>query len=83
LKAESAGSGVTLTWELHGKDVTKVAVERRTGNTGKWERIASIGVETRFTDPAKPAEPSISYRVRAINGAGESAYSNVVRVMRK
>ncbi len=68
-----------LHWELHEGGVARVGVERRLG-TGKWERIATAAATTRFTDERPPAGTVISYRVRAINEAGESAYSNVVRV---
>ncbi len=80
LAAQADGKGVTLTWELHGDDITKVAVERRPGNTGRWDRIATRPSESRYTDNAKPAAPVVCYRVRAINASGESAYSNIARV---
>jgi len=75
LIAEASASAISLRWDLHS-DTTKVAVERRALSGTKWERIATLGRETRYTDPS--AAPS-AYRVRAINAAGESAYSNVVR----
>ncbi len=70
--------GVSLKWELHG--ATKSAVERRIGNTGRWERIATIA-GTSFSDAPAP-RGLICYRVRAINDKGESAFSNIVRTHR-
>jgi hypothetical protein len=79
LKAQRSGAGIELLWELHGGDPAKVIVERRAGHKGPWERLASQAAGTTFTDSA-PAPSFACYRVRAANGSGESAYSNVVRV---
>jgi hypothetical protein len=68
--------GTSLKWELHG--ARKSAVERRIGNTGRWERIATLDGST-FNDTAAP-RGVICYRVRAINDAGESAFSNIARI---
>jgi hypothetical protein len=66
---------VSLRWELHG--ASKSAVERRIGNTGSWERVATV-TGASFNDTAAP-RGLICYRVRALNDAGESAFSNIVR----
>ncbi|MDP8983322.1 MAG: hypothetical protein M3O35_22330 [Acidobacteriota bacterium] len=78
-----APSGLTLDhgelrWELHG-DAARVAVERRVNN-GPWQRIATQPAATHFTDTAGLSAALVSYRVRALNAGGESAYSNVLRV---
>jgi hypothetical protein len=82
LTAGVSGGGVALRWALHSGEVLKVAVERRVGNTGRWERIATEAAGAQFTDKAMPGGSVVCYRVRAANAAGESAYSNVVRVNR-
>jgi hypothetical protein len=79
LIAEMSGADVELHWELHD-GAAKVAIERRVGNPGKWDRIATQAAGARFTDARPPTGSVVSYRVRALNDAGESAYSNVVRV---
>lgn len=79
LAAERSGSGIDLRWVLHGNP-SKVAIERRTGNEGRWERIAEAPAESQFVDAKVPQAPVLCYRVRALNDAGESAYSNIVRV---
>jgi hypothetical protein len=66
---------VSLKWELHG--ALKSAVERRIGNTGRWERIATL-TGSSFNDASAP-HGLICYRVRAINDQGESAFSNIAR----
>jgi len=81
LTAQPSGAGIALRWELHEGGATKVAIERRGGNTGRWERIATPAAASQFTDTAPP-QGTVCYRVRAINNSGESAYSNIARVNR-
>lgn len=83
LRAHRTGGGVALQWELHSEDArpSRVAVERRVGNSGKWSRIATEPAGTTFTDGGSgDVATVVCYRVRALNDAGESAYSNIVRV---
>jgi hypothetical protein len=75
-----AGPSGELHWEIHGSNPSKVAIERRIGNTGRWERIATLSASAQFNDTARPRGADVCYRVRAINEAGESAYSNIVRI---
>ena len=79
LTAEMSGAGVQLQWDLH-EGATKVAIERRMGADGKWDRIATQSAGVKFSEPRPPTSSVLCYRVRAINEAGESAYSNVIRV---
>jgi hypothetical protein len=80
LSGQASGAKVTLRWQMHGGDPSKIAVERRLGSNWKWERIATSPARTEFTDSAPPRESVICYRVRALNDSGESAFSNIVRV---
>ncbi len=83
LEAKVASDSAQLTWEPHGGDTTAMAVERRTGDHGSWERVAKLPAGAReYTDSSLAPGQSLSYRVRALNDAGESAYSNIVRVRR-
>ena len=82
LAAHESGGGVVLRWLLHGGSPTKVAIERRTGNNGRWEKIATQPAGTEFTDNSAPRGSVVCYRVRALNDDGESAFSNIVRVDR-
>jgi len=94
LKVASDGESLRLTWELHGGNSTGLVVERRLeearGSTaspsgsGAWENLGPTlaAGTTHVTDSTVPSGASVSYRVRAINAAGESAYSNVVRAAR-
>jgi hypothetical protein len=79
LRAQQGPGAVRLTWEVHGGNPTQAAVERRIAE-GSWERIKTLpAATTEFTD-SQPGRGVVSYRVRALNDAGESAYSNVVRL---
>jgi hypothetical protein len=77
LRAQRGAGAVTLTWEVHGGNPTQSAVERRIAD-GSWERIKTFpATTTEFTD-SQTGRGEVFYRVRALNDAGESAYSNIV-----
>jgi len=77
LRAQRGAGAVTLTWEVHGGNPTQSAVERRIAD-GSWERIKTLpATTTEFTD-SQAGRGEVFYRVRALNDAGESAYSNIV-----
>jgi len=83
LMVKVAGESAKLTWEANGEDATAIAVERRAGDEGHWERIAKLPAAAKeYQDNHLPGGEGASYRVRALNDAGESAYSNIVRVKR-
>jgi hypothetical protein len=80
LRAQRAPEGVKLSWAVHGGNPTQTAVERRVGEES-WQRIKALpAATTEFIDSQPTRGALVSYRVRALNDAGESAYSNVVRV---
>ena len=80
LYAQRGTEGVKLTWALHGGNPTQTAVECRIGE-GSWTRIKTLpAMMTEFVDAQTGRGNLVSYRVRALNEAGESAYSNVVHV---
>ena len=65
------------------RDYLPVADSLALDDTGaRWERIASEASGTQFKDATVPGGSVVCYRVRAINAAGESAYSNIARVGR-
>ena len=86
LQGSQSGRSVRLAWEIHGGNATGVILERAvrgadTGAADKWEKIASLGANTTdYQDSTVRNGQEAAYRVRANNGAGQSAYSNVVRV---
>ena len=81
LEVKVAGDSAQLTWEPHGGYTTAMAVERRIGDRGDWQRVTKLPAGAKeYTDTHISRIQALSYRVRAINDAGESAYSNIVRV---
>src|SRR6202167_426675 len=82
LTAAREGNSVRLRWQTHGGAPANAIVERRGGDTGSWTRIATQpSANPEYVDSSAPAGV-VCYRVRAANGNGESAYSNVVRAQR-
>ena len=82
LRGTRSAGAVRLQWDLHDEEsrVANVAIERRVGNDGPWQRIATQAAGTQFADRSSPSGALVCYRVRALNDKGESAYSNVVRL---
>ncbi|HUI41761.1 MAG TPA: fibronectin type III domain-containing protein [Terriglobia bacterium] len=83
--------GLRLTWEVHGAGRTGVRVERRIDGTagqtpqgaGGWEKLATLPPDTiEYRDTTLAADEQASYRIRAVNAAGQSAYSNIARTGR-
>jgi hypothetical protein len=81
LKVVMNANSAKLTWEVHGGDPTGIVVERRVGDRGSWERISKLPASaTEYSDSGIDPAQGLSYRVRAVNDAGESAYSNIARI---
>ncbi len=79
LVASIAENAVKLNWEVHSGHPTGIVVERRAGDGRKWEKITTLAdASSEYTDRPAEVSPRLSYRVRAVNEAGESAYSNIV-----
>jgi hypothetical protein len=83
LNVAMAGSVAKLSWRVHGGNPTKILVERRveeSSGRGSWQRIAELAPSaTSYADSAVKKGQQVSYRVRAANADGESAYSNIAR----
>jgi hypothetical protein len=73
-------SAVPLTWTDNATNETGYQVERAVGG-GNFALLATLGANaTSHTDSTVAAATSYSYRVRAVNAAGNSDYSNTVGV---
>ncbi len=83
LNLNEARGGIQLSWHLHGGNPEFVSIERRVGSNA-WQTVSKLDAHTiSFSDPhAQNNQGPISYRVRAGNSAGMSAYSNVATVGR-
>lgn len=82
LKATALSLGrVSLTWNDNANNEDGFQVERRTGSTGTWQLIATVSVNVKsYTDASTARRTTYDYRVRALNAAGGSAYSNTVSI---
>jgi titin len=68
---------VTLTWTDHSTNESGFKIERRTGS-GAYTELGTVGANvTSYDDSITPTPgTAYTYRVRAYNAAGNSAYSN-------
>jgi len=69
---------------VHGGGPTGIVVERKTDGAGSlketWNRVAKLpSTATEYSDSSLKKGERFAYRVRASNGDGESAYSNIAR----
>ena len=68
---------LTLDWVDNAGGTANFVVERKTGTTGIYARIATTGIGvTTYTDSAVLAGTTYCYRVKASNAFGDSGYSN-------
>jgi hypothetical protein len=75
-KAQKAAQ-LTLDWVDNSSGTAIFIVERKTGTTGPYVRIATTGTGiTTYTDSTVVAGPTYCYRVKASNAFGDSGYSN-------
>jgi len=82
LNVSTVGVESKLTWEVHGGDPTDILVERSNPDKapGAWEKIATLpATAVQYLDNGFGKGQRASYRVRAVNAGGKSAYSNVAR----
>ncbi len=69
-----AGPQIRLTWTDNATNETNFALERQVG--GVWTALATLGANVvTYTDTTVTAGNTYTYRVKAVNGAGSSAYA--------
>jgi PKD repeat protein len=72
-----SSSQITLTWADRSDDESGFAIGRSTDGL-TWPTTITTGANAgSYTDTGLPAKTTFYYRVRAVNAAGSSAYSNV------
>jgi uncharacterized protein YxeA len=73
-------STIVLTWEDNSNDETGFIIQRKSGacdSANSWSQIKTEGANTTtYTNSGLTPNITYSYRVRAYNGDGNSAYSN-------
>ena len=73
-----SSSQVNLAWTDNATNESGFRIERAPGGTTTFTEIETVGVGvTTYQNTGLAAATAYSYRVRAYNGAGNSAYSNV------
>jgi hypothetical protein len=78
-----AGRKVELQWLDNSKDEASFILQRKTGN-GAWTGLPRLAANhDGYLDGGLVAGTQYRYRVKASNGKGASAYSNVVTVVAK
>lgn len=77
-----SASSVDLDWTDNSNNETGFAIERKTGSSGTWSKIANVGANvTHYASTGLKGGTSYYYRVRAVvSGVGSSAYSNEASV---
>jgi hypothetical protein len=83
LNLSVTGNTAKLDWQVHGGSPTGIVVERRVdegeGAKASWNRIAKLpATAAEYSDADLKQGERFAYRVRAINGDGESAYSKAL-----
>ncbi len=82
--ALSVGKGVSLSWLDRSSNESGFKIERRTTSTSPWLIVATVNPNTtKFTDATAARRTTYTYRIRALNVAGSSPYSNTVTVKTK
>jgi hypothetical protein len=78
LSASASGSSqINLGWRDNSANESGFRIERRTGTSGTWGEIATVGANvTGYADTGLSAGTTYDYRVRAYNSGANSAYSN-------
>jgi hypothetical protein len=74
------GASVGLFWVDTSKDETGFEIERSVGNNTSYQRLATTAANAASYADELPGSGIYYYRLRAINAAGPSAYSDEVSV---
>ena len=72
---------VSLNWSDNSSDETGFEVRRATAQNGTYNLVTTVAANaTSYTDQGLNSNATYYYKVRAVNAAGESDYSNVAQV---
>ncbi len=73
----AAWNQINLAWRDNSSNETGFYIERKTGASGTYAQIGSVGAGVKtYSNTGLTAGTIYYYRVRAYNGGGNSAYSN-------
>ncbi len=72
-----SSSSIEIRWNDRSDNEDGFNIDRATG-TGTWRRVATVGANTtRVVNNGLASNTNFRYRVRAFNGTGASAWSNI------
>lgn len=75
--AAVSSSSIHLTWTDNSNNEAGFKIERRTGTSGSYSEIATVGANaTGYNDAGLSSATLYSYRIKAYSPAGSSGYSN-------
>jgi hypothetical protein len=75
----ASAAQLTLSWTDASDNEDGFGIDRKTGSTGTFARVASVGSNvSTYTDPNLASSTTCCYRVNAFNTAGSSAYTNEI-----
>src|SRR6476620_9180541 len=75
-QSSAIAAQLQLGWIDNSSDESGFNIERKTGTTGTFAQIASVGANvTSYTDSSLTSSTTYCYRVNAFNNAGTSPYS--------
>ena len=74
--SETAAGELQVSWSDNSTNEDGFKIERKTGTTGTYAQIATVGVNvTSYTDSSLVDGATYCYQVRAYNSAGNSPYA--------
>ena len=72
----TSATRIELNWQDNSGNESGFQIERKTGETGRWSRIATTRPNVSgYSNTGLTTDTTYSYRVRAVNSVGSSAYS--------
>ena len=75
---------IQLAWTDNATNETGFVLERAVGTTGSWNVLVQLAKNTTsYSDTSVQRATTYRYRIKAVNGAGSSAWSNVASVTTK
>ncbi len=75
-RCDASAAQLSLTWDDNSKDEEGFRIERKKGEQGRFEEIASVGPNVAsYTDASASVGTTYCYRVRAFNSVGNSEYT--------
>ena len=78
----SSSTQISLSWTDNANNETGFKIERKIGPRGNFVQIATVGANvTTYTDSSVTPGQQHTYRIRATNAAGDSAYSNTASAL--